>query len=275
MLRNLVAERQREDRAHAGVPRVARDRPPAVHLLGTSRLARPTSCSATPTSSSASPTPSQLHTLPTTELVERARRPSDGATTSATSQRALARWKSRHLLGIMARDVLHAATSARSAPTSRTSPRPASKRPSQALEPALPFAVIALGRFGGGELSYASDLDVVFVYDGTTPADFEEANRLAIEPRLRSSDGPTPAERIWDVDLDLRPEGKQGAARPRDRGLRHLLRPLGPRVGAPGHGPGASGGRRPDARRPLHGPARRLRLGAPACPTTTCARSAG
>ncbi|HEX2118214.1 MAG TPA: hypothetical protein VHF91_03455, partial [Acidimicrobiales bacterium] len=36
------------------------------------------------------------------------------------------------------------------------------------LEPALPFAVIAMGRFGGAELSYASDLDLLLVYDGTT-----------------------------------------------------------------------------------------------------------
>ena len=47
------------------------------------------------------------------------------------------------------------------------------------LEPSLPFAVIALGRLGGGELSYASDLDILFVYDGSTPADFRVAERVA------------------------------------------------------------------------------------------------
>ncbi|HYX43671.1 MAG TPA: hypothetical protein VE760_01425, partial [Acidimicrobiales bacterium] len=36
------------------------------------------------------------------------------------------------------------------------------------LAPPLPFAVIAMGRFGGAELSYASDLDLLFVYDGST-----------------------------------------------------------------------------------------------------------
>ena len=35
-----------------------------------------------------------------------------------------------------------------------------------ASTPTVPFAVIALGRFGGGELSYASDLDIVFVFEG-------------------------------------------------------------------------------------------------------------
>ncbi len=77
------------------------------------------------------------------------------------------------------------------------------------VAPKVPFAVIALGRFAGGELSYASDLDVVLAYDGTTPADFEEATRTAMGLR-RFVDGATPAERIWDLDLDLRPEGKQG-----------------------------------------------------------------
>ena len=47
------------------------------------------------------------------------------------------------------------------------------------LGPSLPFAVIALGRLGGAELSYASDLDVVFVYDGSTPDDFAAAERVA------------------------------------------------------------------------------------------------
>jgi glutamate-ammonia-ligase adenylyltransferase len=78
-----------------------------------------------------------------------------------------------------------------------------------AFDSELPLAAIALGRFGGGELSYASDLDVVFVYDGTTATDFEEATRLVMALR-RFVAGATPAERIWTIDLDLRPEGKQG-----------------------------------------------------------------
>ena len=49
----------------------------------------------------------------------------------------------------------------------------------------LPFAVIGLGRLGGAELSYASDIDVIFVYDGTTPADFATAERIATRARRR------------------------------------------------------------------------------------------
>ena len=77
------------------------------------------------------------------------------------------------------------------------------------FESTLPFAIIALGRFGGAELSYASDLDVVFVYEGAATGEYEEAMRLAMGIR-RFVAGATPAERIWTIDLDLRPEGKQG-----------------------------------------------------------------
>jgi glutamate-ammonia-ligase adenylyltransferase len=69
----------------------------------------------------------------------------------------------------------------------------------------VPVAVIAMGRFGGGELAYGSDLDVMVVHDGDT----DDAERLATELR-RVLNGPTPSEGIWPTDFDLRPEGKQG-----------------------------------------------------------------
>lgn len=77
------------------------------------------------------------------------------------------------------------------------------------LQPPLPFAVVALGRFGGAELSYASDLDLLFVYDGATPADFTAAERLG-EQLVRFLAGASPPTRIYPVDLALRPEGKDG-----------------------------------------------------------------
>jgi glutamate-ammonia-ligase adenylyltransferase len=69
----------------------------------------------------------------------------------------------------------------------------------------LEVAVIAMGRFGGAELSYGSDLDVLVVHEG----DPAEAERLATELR-RVLNGLTPSERVWQADFDLRPEGKQG-----------------------------------------------------------------
>ena len=79
----------------------------------------------------------------------------------------------------------------------------------EALSPGLPFTVVALGRYGGCELSYASDLDVVFVYEGANAADFAEAEHLA-GALLRMLKGTTPANRIYLLDADLRPEGRQG-----------------------------------------------------------------
>jgi glutamate-ammonia-ligase adenylyltransferase len=77
------------------------------------------------------------------------------------------------------------------------------------IAPPLPFAVIAMGRFGGAELSYASDLDILLVYDGTTAEDFATAEKAG-EGLLRFLGGSTPANQVYIVDLDLRPEGKDG-----------------------------------------------------------------
>jgi len=73
--------------------------------------------------------------------------------------------------------------------------------------PAVPLAVIALGRLGGQELSFGSDLDLLLVSE--PGADEEEA--LAAAGRfVELLNGSAPAERIFAVDLSLRPEGRQG-----------------------------------------------------------------
>jgi glutamate-ammonia-ligase adenylyltransferase len=77
------------------------------------------------------------------------------------------------------------------------------------VAPRLPFAIIAMGRYGGQELAYGSDLDILFVYDGAGPADAAEAERIATSV-MRVMNGPTPSERIWTADASLRPEGRKG-----------------------------------------------------------------
>jgi glutamate-ammonia-ligase adenylyltransferase len=71
-------------------------------------------------------------------------------------------------------------------------------------DPDLPFAAIGLGKLGGRELNFASDLDLVFVYEGEGSAAFERANRAAerVLARIR--------EAGWEPDADLRPEGRAG-----------------------------------------------------------------
>lgn len=79
----------------------------------------------------------------------------------------------------------------------------------EAAEPAVPVAVVAMGRLGGGELGFASDLDVVLFHDGREAGAAAEADAAAVR-FVRLLRGATPAQQVWDVDLGLRPEGKQG-----------------------------------------------------------------
>src|SRR5690606_24113075 len=80
-----------------------------------------------------------------------------------------------------------------------------------AIDPPLPIAVIAVGRLGGGVLAYHSDLDLLFVHDTSgTEADDDDANRT-VSALMRFIGGSTPAEKLYDIDPDLRPEGRQGA----------------------------------------------------------------
>jgi [glutamine synthetase] adenylyltransferase / [glutamine synthetase]-adenylyl-L-tyrosine phosphorylase len=121
----------------------------------------------------------------------------------------LKRFKEREVVRVAARDVLGLAGVDATA-TDLTALAEATIEGAVGLvASSLPFAVVALGRFGGAELSYASDLDVVFVYDGSSPGDFAEAERQATR-LLRVVKGASPAERIYALDADLRPEGRQG-----------------------------------------------------------------
>jgi glutamate-ammonia-ligase adenylyltransferase len=153
--------------------------------------------------------PEQLRTRSREDLVESAASTVSWRPDPADRQEALRRWRQRHLLGVAARDLLEEADTAQVGQDLTRLAEASLDAALAALDPKLPFAVVALGRFGGEELSYASDLDVVFVYDGAGADDFQEAERLATALRTFVR-GPTPAQRIYDLDADLRPEGKQG-----------------------------------------------------------------
>ena len=77
------------------------------------------------------------------------------------------------------------------------------------LAPEMPFAVIGMGRYGGLDLSYASDLDVMFVYEGTNSDDARAANRTA-RGLLQEIGAQTAEGRAWEIDARLRPEGENG-----------------------------------------------------------------
>jgi glutamate-ammonia-ligase adenylyltransferase len=71
------------------------------------------------------------------------------------------------------------------------------------------FAVIAYGKLGGKELGYASDLDIIFIYDDPDPGAAEAYARLA--QRLNNwLTSRTSAGHLFDTDLRLRPSGASG-----------------------------------------------------------------
>ncbi len=76
-------------------------------------------------------------------------------------------------------------------------------------EDAPAFAIIAYGKLGGRELGYASDLDIVFLYDDDHPDAAETYARLA--QRLNSwLSSQTVAGNLFETDLRLRPNGDAG-----------------------------------------------------------------
>lgn len=71
------------------------------------------------------------------------------------------------------------------------------------------FAVIAYGKLGGKELGYASDLDIVFLFDDDAPEAMEVYSRYAqrINTWLSSQTG---SGILFETDLRLRPNGDAG-----------------------------------------------------------------
>ena len=70
--------------------------------------------------------------------------------------------------------------------------------------PDLPIAAIGLGKLGAEELNFASDLDLVFVYEGEGPKDLRRAGEICERVLQGIRDAG------WEPDADLRPEGKAG-----------------------------------------------------------------
>ncbi|HEX2804606.1 MAG TPA: bifunctional [glutamine synthetase] adenylyltransferase/[glutamine synthetase]-adenylyl-L-tyrosine phosphorylase, partial [Kineosporiaceae bacterium] len=86
---------------------------------------------------------------------------------------------------------------------------------SQLLPGASPcrIAVLGMGKCGGRELNYVSDVDVIYVVE--PPEGGDEAGALATGSRLaaglaRVCSASTAEGTLWPVDAALRPEGKNG-----------------------------------------------------------------
>ena len=78
------------------------------------------------------------------------------------------------------------------------------------------LAVIGMGKAGASELNYVSDVDVIFVADGDSATGLDSSRAVEIGTRLAvlimrglNESGVEPE--LWEVDPNLRPEGKSGA----------------------------------------------------------------
>lgn len=84
--------------------------------------------------------------------------------------------------------------------------QPAASRGGDGIE----FAVIGMGRLGGREIGFGSDTDVMYVYRAVSVESHEAgavALAIATEIKRLTEDHRLPLE----IDIDLRPEGKNGA----------------------------------------------------------------
>jgi glutamate-ammonia-ligase adenylyltransferase len=85
------------------------------------------------------------------------------------------------------------------------------------------MAIVAMGKFGGREMNYHSDLDIVFLYeaDGQTAFDFGQWSARStsnqhffseLGQRIIKTAGHLSAQgRLYEVDARLRPTGKSGS----------------------------------------------------------------
>jgi len=77
----------------------------------------------------------------------------------------------------------------------------------------MDMAIIGMGRLGGGEMGFGSDADVLFVHRPREGADEGKATAAAnaVAHTLRRLLGEPAPDPAFEVDADLRPEGRQGA----------------------------------------------------------------
>lgn len=84
----------------------------------------------------------------------------------------------------------------------------------------FPFAVIGLGKIGGGEMTFGSDLDLIFVYDDEHINSTDKIDTTSISPSeyfadvssriIKKLKEPTRFGTLYDIDARLRPYGSKG-----------------------------------------------------------------
>jgi len=200
-------------RSAPGLVATFRDSPEAARrlcvLLGTSRLFH-RGLEQQPEMLGALADDATLRPRDRVALGSTARAALDWRSDSDARRAALVRLKRTESLRVAAADVVGVADAAEVG-TGLTALAEASLAAAlETVDGTVPLAVVGLGRLGGAELSYASDLDVVVVSGAQSPAG-EVAANTAVETLLRLVQGPAPAAQLYRLDLGLRPEGRVGA----------------------------------------------------------------
>ena len=130
--------------------------------------------------------------------------------------RSLRFWKRREFLRIAARDLAGGATveevGRELASLAEAAVRAAVASLTQQIPPpeGARFAVIGMGKLGGEELNYSSDIDVLFVADGEDKQTIPWATKIG-EGLIQRLAAQTEEGQAFRVDTTLRPEGTDGA----------------------------------------------------------------
>src|SRR6202034_2928498 len=154
------------------------------------------------------------------------------APTTAEAQRILREWRRRELLRIAWRDIagrsavtetLHAlsdfadAAIRAAASCAQAHLEPVFGRPRNAALEEVPLIVLGMGKLGGRELNFSSDIDLVFLFseggqtDGPREVENEEYfNRVGRE-LIRLLDARNEDGFVFRVDMRLRPFGDSGS----------------------------------------------------------------
>jgi glutamate-ammonia-ligase adenylyltransferase len=124
-------------------------------------------------------------------------------------RRELLRTAMAAILGVIAVEQLAEALTTITEVTIQATLRAVRREIVPAEDSSLDFSVIAMGRFGGRELGFGSDADVMYIYRAND-VEPHRANELALQLvaglRTHSEDHRVPL----DLDADLRPEGRNG-----------------------------------------------------------------
>lgn len=153
------------------------------------------------------------------ELIHRATGMLAWRTGDAAMQQGLVAFGRAEMLRIAARDLLDLADVTETGRSLSDLAEAVVEVALKAVEPKVPLTVIGMGRLGGRELAYSSDLDLLFVYgnppgaravEGTRSADSAAAAEASTTAVVRLIEGATPASSLYRIDTALRPEGRQG-----------------------------------------------------------------